>query len=294
MKEMINLQGRELTPLHLSEIQRLITDHSDWSRRRLSQELCRAWDWRNAKGDIKDMACRTLLVKLDERGFIQLPPRRQKPSNRMAQRIVAPVPHQTTPIEGPLKALQPLRVLNIQSHAEYEPLCSCLLSFYHYLGYRSAVGENMKYLILDRHERPLGCMLFGSSAWTVGDRDRFLGWNAATRKQHLHLTTSNTRFLILPWVRVPHLASHILGLISRRISYDWQSRYGHPVYLLETFVDQTRFQGTCYQAANWFHVGQTQGRSRNDRYQQLQVPVKSVYLYPLTKDYRTRLLSHGD
>lgn len=283
--ETIKLQGRELSSDNIHFICQLITDNPDWSRRRISQELCRAWDWRNAKGDIKDMASRTLLVKLDERGYIQLPARRQKPSNRMKQKMIIDVPHDTFPIEDRLRNLQPLRVINIFQHHDYEALYNHLLSSYHYLGYRGSVGENMKYLIIDQQERPLGCLLFGSSAWTVSDRDTFLGWHQCAREQNLALTTNNTRFLILPWVRVPHLASHVLGLISRRISSDWLLRYGHPVHLLETFVDQERFQGTCYKAANWICVGQTKGRSRNDRQNKIKVAIKALYLYPLTKNY---------
>lgn len=289
MNETFRLQGRDLTPSNVEFIRQLIADNPDMSRRRLSQELCKAWDWRNAKGDIKDMASRTMMLKLDQRGYIQLPARRRKPSNRMTQRKIENIEHDTTPIEGLLKHLQPLRIINVHNQRDHEALYNCLLSSYHYLSYRSSVGENMKYLIRDNQDRPLGCMLFGSSAWSTNDRDQFLGWDKNTRGRNINLTTNNTRFLILPWVRIPHLASHMLGLISRRINGDWISRYGHPVYLLETFVDQDRFKGTCYKAANWIHVGQTKGRSRNDRYKKLKVPIKSIFLYPLTKNYRDKL-----
>jgi len=283
------LQGRELHSEHLDQIRDLLKEHPDWSRRRLSIELCHLWNWRNAKGDIKDMASRSLLVKLDKLELIKLPPRRQIPSNRMSQKVIQLVLHDRTPIETLLPSLQPLNVINVSEHKEHQALYDCLLQEYHYLGYRGYVGENMRYLVLDQNERPLACLLFGASAWSVGSRDKDIGWSAEQRRQNLLLVSNNTRFLILPWVRVAHLASHILGQINRRISADWIKRYGHPLYLLETFVEQARFKGTCYRAANWSCVGQTQGRSRNDRYNSLSVPIKSVYLYPLVRNYRSKL-----
>jgi len=137
--------------------------------------------------------------------------------------------------------------------------------------------------------RPVACLLFGSAAWKCADRDRFLGWDRATRERNLQRLTNNTRFLILPWVRVPHLASHVLALVARRIRADWQSKYGHPVHALETFVDRSRFKGTCYRAANWVRLGATQGRTRNDRQHRIQAPVKDIYPYPLIPDFRKEL-----
>lgn len=291
MKETISLQGRELTPADVDFVRQLITENPNWSRRQLSIALSTAWQWRNAKGALKDMACRTLLVKLHERELITLPPRRQAPTRRMVKRDVPDIAHDTAPIENSLADLRPLRVIAIQGQCEAEPLYRCLLSRYHYLGYTSTVGENMKYLILDRENRPLACLLYGSSAWSCAARDEFIGWGLATRKRNLQLTTNNTRFLILPWVKIPHLASHILSLVARRISQDWAARYGHGLCMLETFVDTTRFSGTCYRAANWQPVGHTRGRSRNDRYTQIKVPIKSVWIYPLNADYRKQLHS---
>ena len=290
MDEVVALQGRELTPADIQYVRNLIADHPSWSRRKLSIALSTAWHWRNAKGVLKDMACRSLLVKLHERGHVELPARRQKPSSRMA-RIIPSIPHATLPIEQSLATLRDLRVIDVQQDKKYKSLFNCLLSQYHYLSYTSTVGENMKYLVLDSTDRPLACLLFGSSAWSCAPRDAFIGWDASTRQRNIQYTTNNTRFLILPWVKVPHLASHVLGLISRRISKDWQSRYGHGIYLLETFVDQTRFLGTCYRAANWRRVGQTRGRTRNDRHTQIKVPIKSVFVYTLASGFQTKLLS---
>jgi hypothetical protein len=141
-------------------------------------------------------------------------------------------------------------------------------------------------MAFDREQTPLACLLFGSAAWKCAPRDEFIGWDTEARRANLRYLTNNMRFLILPWVRVPHLASHILGRVTRRINLDWVRKYGHPLCLLETFVERDCFQGTCYRAANWICVGQTRGRSRNDRDHTLRVPVKDIYLYPLAKGFR--------
>ena len=289
MNNTMTLQGRELTAHDIDFILALILDNPSWSRRKLSVALAEAWDWRNAKGVLKDMASRTLMLKLHERGHITLPARRQIPNNRMKQRQIQTVLHATRPIDTSLNRLQPLKVVKVLPRSEHEELYSYLLATYHYLSYTSSVGENMKYLVLDNQDRPLACLLFGSSAWSAGDRDAHIGWDKQTRQRNLNLTTNNTRYLILPWVVAKNLASHILSLVSRRLVADWLDRYGHPIYCLETFVEQDRFRGTCYQAANWQCVGQTQGRSRNDRHKNLIVPVKDIYLYPLRRDYRQKL-----
>lgn len=291
MENKLVVQGRHLSPQDIDFLSQLIKQNPSCSRRRLSIKLCHLWNWRNANGRIKDMAARAMMLKLDKLGYIQLPPRRQTPSNRMLAKHSRWVAHPTTAIECDLKTVQPLQVIDTRKQSDLEPLFACLLSQYHYLGYRGIVGENMKYLVFDRHHRPLACVLFGSAAWSVQCRDNYIGWDAKTRKHNLSLTTNNMRFLILPWVRVANLASHILGLICRRLSADWLNHYGHRLYLLETFVDKDRFTGGCYKAANWINVGQTKGRSRNDRYARLQVPVKDVYLLPLAKDFERKLKS---
>ena len=289
MENQLVVQGRSLSPQDIDFLSELIKQNPSFSRRHLSIRLCHLWNWRNAKGQIKDMAARAMMLKLDKLGYIKLPPRRQRPSNRMRTKRTEPVAHQTIPIECELTEIQPLQLIVTRKQLEHEPLFACLLSQYHYLGYRGIVGENMKYLVFDRYQRPLACVLFGSSAWSVQCRDNYIGWDADTRKRNLNFTTNNMRFLILPWVRVTNLASHILGLIGRRLSLDWINYYGHRLYLLETFVDKDRFTGACYKASNWIHVGQTKGRSRNDRYARLQVPIKDVYLFPLVKHFEQKL-----
>lgn len=196
------------------------------------------------------------------------------------------LPHDRCAIEGKLSTLRPLRLLKVRKG---EGLFACLLDRYHYLGYRQAVGENMAYLVVDCQGRQVSCLLFGSAAWRCADRDRFIGWSSEQRALRLHLVTNQHRFLVLPWVRVPHLASHVLSVVMKRLSADWQSKYGHEIVLVETFVDRNRFQGTCYRAANWRLVGKTQGRSRNDRFHSLSVPVKDIYVYELKRGARKEL-----
>lgn len=278
------IQGREIGAADLALIRRLLETHPCWHRTRLSQELCSLWQWRDAAGRPKDMACRTLLLKLERRGLVELPPPVRSSNNSGRGRTFADVPHDRDPIEGPLAELRPVRLVEVRGDRSREDLFRCLLRRYHYLGYRTDVGENLKYLALDRDGRPLGCLLFGAAAWASEARDRFIGWDRPTRERHLSLLANNTRFLVLPWVRVPHLASHLLSLALRRLNADWEARYAHPVALVETFVDRSRFLGTCYRASNWVGVGSTKGRSRNDRFTSLRVPVKDIYVYALRPD----------
>jgi hypothetical protein len=284
------IQGRNITSDEIGFIRDLMAAHRDWGRTRLSEELCRRWDWRNAQGRSKDMAARTLLLKLERRGFIELPARQRPSSNAFRNRGAPAVDHASEPIRDSLGDLRPLSVSIVAAGSPDVRLFNALLARYHYLGHRNTVGENLRYLLRDRHGRPVACALFGSAAWKCADRDAFLQWDQAARQRNLQGVTNNTRFLVLPWVEVPHLASHVLGLIARRICADWQDKYGHPVYALETFVDR-RFQGTCYRAANWRRLGATQGRTRNDRNRSIQATVKDVYLYPLTPHFRRELCS---
>jgi len=282
----MTIQGRLLTEKDIEWIRELIDRNPHWHRTRLSQEICAVWQWVNAAGQLKDMACRTMLLKLEQRGYINLPARRSAGGGNSAK-YCKPVEHAKTSIECNLRVLTPLTIDVVQSPQALR-LFKYLLAEYHYLGFSGPVGENMKYMVYDRMHRPLACLLFGSAAWNVADRDFWIGWDSGTRQARLHLLANNSRFLVLPWVKVPHLASHVLGQIARRISADWMQKYGHPIVMLETFVECNRFHGTCYQAANWHWVGQTQGRSRNDRYKTLNVPVKDIYLYPLVKKGRAK------
>ena len=287
------IQGREITAEDIRLVRQLIATHSSWHRTRVSEELCRLWGWYSQSGQLKGMACRSFLLKLEARGYINLPPRRYASGGKKTRKPSYPsAAHQTSPIVGPLAGIAPIEV-KVAKRKYPIRLFKYLISCYHYLHFNGIVGENMKYLVFDREGRCLACLLFGSAAWKTSPRDEFIGWSPKVREANLQYITNNMRFLILPWVKVPHLASHILGKVARRISSDWQERYGHPIYMLETFVEKDRFRGTCYRAANWICVGQSKGRSRNDRYSTLKVAIKDIYLLPLTKRFRELLVNQG-
>jgi hypothetical protein len=251
--------------------------------------LCAVWNWRNGTGQLKDMACRTLLLKLEARGYLRLPPRVTASVNGLRNRSVAPQEHDQGPIEGPLGGLRPIQLEPVAEGTTEALLFKFLLQRYHYLGHRNCVGQNLKYLARDGQSRPLACLLFGAAAWKAAARDRWIGWDAQERQRHLDLLSNNARFIVLPWVRVPSLASHLLGCAAARLSADWQQKYGHPIHLLESFVEAPRFAGTCYRAAGWVRVGQTTGRTRNDDGRKPRAALKAIYLKPLSADARQRL-----
>lgn len=262
-----------------------------FSRYRISRQLCVLWNWRDPNGQIKDMAARTLLGKLDARGWIKLPPKRCASPNRMRHKKVQAVDHAIEPITDSLRELTPLRIHELRQRPEDLSLYDYLLNQYHYLSHTSPVGLNLKYLVFDRQDRPLACLLFGSAAWKCAARDQFIGWSTAEREANLQRITNNSRFLILPWVRVRHLASHILSRVMRRIREDWQTKYSRPLELVETFVDSSRFEGRCYRAANWIHLGRTTGRTRQDRWNRINVPAKLVFVFRLRRNFRRGLCS---
>jgi hypothetical protein len=287
------IQGRRIGSLELGEIRGLIETNPLWNRRRLSVALAQRWLWYATSGQLKDMAARSLLLKLHERGLIVLPERRRAPTTRRAVAIpdlLDSLPPQ--PVEASLSALRPLRIQVVGPRQPHYHEFQRYLAQHHYLSYRGPVGENIGYLIQSCTGVDLACLLFGAAAWQCAPRDRWIGWSAEQRAQGLSFIANNSRFLILPWVRVDCLASHILSQVAQRIAADWQQRYRHPIYLLETFVQQDRFRGTCYQAANWVCVGQTTGRTRQSqrhRDNEVHAPVKDIYLYPLRADGRRRL-----
>jgi len=283
------IQGRVVRPEDIALIRDWLQTHPASNRTRLSRELCALWNWRNGAGRFKDMAARSLLLKLEARGQIQLPPRRTASVNDRRNRQALSLEHDPAAIEAPLPILQPLRVEPVLESSSEALLFRFLLQRYHYLGQRNCVGENLKYLARDRQGRALACLLFGSAAWKAAARDRWIGWSGEQRADRLGLVANNTRFLILPWVRVPHLASHLLGRVAARLSADWQQKYGHPIYLLESFVEPSRFAGTCYRAAGWVPVGLTSGRTRNDDGRKPRAPTKTLYLQALRPDTRRRL-----
>jgi len=247
-----------------------------------------------ASGQLKDMSARLLLAKLAERGFIELPPRQRRGGRKNRRLLSEPdlfwtLGTEQALLEEPLELLRPLEVVLAEPGAPQADAFVWHLAQHHYLGFGGASGQNLRYLIRDCYQRDLACVLFGCAAWKVKARDRFIGWNPEQRARGLGLITNNSRFLILPHVRVRHLASHILGLILRRLALDWRRKYQLEPCLVETFVERERFSGACYRAANWLRVGQTCGRSRYDRAHSMRVPIKDVYLYPLYADFKERL-----
>ncbi len=276
-------------PEQLAQVRTWIAHNPQWSRYRLSRELCRQWGWVRPTGQLADMAARTLLLKLHSRELITLPPCQRASPNRMRHRKLECVPLDRSPVAGDCRSLGPLELHEVSSDAERRAVFETLLAQEHYLGYRSAVGENLKYLLCTGEGRPLAAWLFGAAAWRCAPRDRWIGWSEPQRARHLAFLTNNTRFLIPAWVRVPGLASWGWARVSRRLVADWEAKYGHRVELVETFVDTSRFAGSVYASSNWMEVGLTKGRSRGDRQRQIQVPPKAVYVYPLRRDFRQRL-----
>jgi hypothetical protein len=238
------------------------------------------------------MVCRGLLLMLDRAGQIALPPVSYVRHNPLANRArPAPVLIDTAPIECRLRDLQPLEFVQVRRSGD-EPLFNSLMEEHHYLGYEQPVGEHLKYLVWAQG-RPVACVAWSSAPRHIASRDRYIGWNQTALRRNLRLVAYNTRFLILPWVRVEHLASHLLGRMTARISADWQGMYGHPIYFLETFVDPTRFRGTCYRAANWVLLGKTTGRGKQSNSYVPNRSIKEVLGYPLTKRFRELLGEPG-
>jgi hypothetical protein len=281
-------RGRVITAQDLEFIREFIKHHPGLSRRRLSARLCQAWQWKQANGALCDMVCRGLLLMLHRAGEIELPPVRQISFNPFVRRVPpAPVLIDQTPLTGALGEVKPIAIQQVRRTA-HEPLFNSLIEHHHYLGYKQPVGEHLKYLIWSQ-ARPLACLAWSSAPRHLGSRDRYIGWSAAVRRRNIRLVVYNTRFLILPWIRVPHLASHILGRVVSRLSQDWERLYGHPVYFAETFIDPARFRGTCYRAANWQSLGLTTGRGKACNSKRPNRSIKEVLGYPLTARFRDLL-----
>lgn len=284
-------QGRSVSAVELAWLRSALATYPGWSRKRLARELCQHWQWRTSQGRLKDFAARSLLLKLEARGLLLLPPLREQYRTRRWELgpPSSPAPLVAASIEGPLTGLQPLRwSLSLPGSVEESRLHEHLWR-HHYLGLR-VVGENLKYLVQSSDGRDLACLLFGAAAWQNAPRDQFIGWSASQRAEGLSHVVNNTRFLILPWVKVPGLASHVLSRAVRRLSDDWQGKYGHPVWLVETFVDRERFVGTAYRAANWQWIGPTRGRGRQGPDPRVRsTSIKEVFVYPLHRHFRQRL-----
>jgi Domain of unknown function (DUF4338) len=286
----LEYRGRMVTQADVAFVRELIAQHPTASRRALSKKLCEVWNWVQPNGVLRDMVCRGLMLELHRAGYIQLPPVRYIPPNPLQRRSKPAAPTSvldTTPLEASLAEIRPLEFRQVRRSGE-EPLFNSLLEQHHYLGYQQPVGEHLKYLVY-ACGRPLACLAWSSAPRHLGPRDRFIEWSVEARRQNIRLLAYNTRFLIVPWVKVPHLASHILGHMARLLPVDWERVYRHPVYFLETFVDPERFRGTCYRAANWIVLGRTTGRGKDSQSKRPNRPIKDVLGYPLTPNFRQLL-----
>lgn len=292
MSEIASYRGRVITEADVEFIRQLIAAHPSFSRRALSHKLCEAWDWRQRNGQLRDVVCRGLLLLLDRAGRIELPPPQWRPLQPARRTVLSMAEVDQTPIHGDLRSLAPpLRFEQVRRTAG-EPLFNYLIAQHHYLGYARPVGEHLKYLVYSG-ARVVAALAWSSAAHGLSCRDRFIGWSAATRRQNRHLLAYNSRFLIPPWVRVPHLASHVLGRMVRQLSGDWERMYQHPIYFVETFVEPARHRGSCYRAANWIVLGETSGRGHRCPTSRPNRPVKLVLGYPLVKRFRELLQQGG-
>ncbi len=288
MEVKLKYRGRLISAQDVAFIQALIDKHPEASRRRLSAMLCEHWGWVQPNGQLRDMVCRSMMLELHRAGHIELPPVRCRPPNNVAARHrPKAVAVDSTPLRTTLAALQPLTIRQVRATKE-EPLFGALVEAHHYLGYTQPVGEHLKYLVW-ANDRPIACLTWSSAPRHLGPRDRFIGWSAEARRQNIRFLAYNCRFLVLPWVAVPNLASHLLGRMAKRLPADWERIYGHSVYYLETFVDPGRFRGTCYRAANWISLGLTLGLGKDARSKRPNRPRKEILGYPLDPRFRPLL-----
>lgn len=287
----VKYQGRVATRQDIEFIRKLISENPNDSRRALSQKLCKAWNWIQSNGTLRDMICRGFMLRLESAGYIKLPPRKFTPNNPLANRkSPQEVDIDKTPISTALSKIQPLEIRQVR-RTPFEKLFNSLISQYHYLGYCHPVGEHLKYIVFTKGI-PIACLAWSSAPRHISCRDKFIGWSPDIRKKNLHLIAYNSRFLVLPWVKIKNLASHLLAAMTKVLPVDWQRAYNHPLYFLETFVDTERFRGTCYHAANWIYLGNTTGRGKNDQTRRLNRSIKAVLGYPLSKNFQ-ELLRHG-
>jgi len=281
----LKYRGRIITEADVSFIRQLIGQNPTTSRYRLSILLCEAWNWVQPNGVLRDMVCRGLMLYLHRGGYIQLPPARLSRRKPLTVRTrPQPVKVETAELAGRFKQIRPLKFVQVR-RTRQEVIFNGLIEQYHYLGYTQPVGEHLKYLVY-AFDRPVAALAWSSAPRHLGPRDRFIGWSAQKRRQNIRFLAYNSRFLIFPWIRVPHLASHILGRMAKILPADWQRIYNHPVYFLETFVDPQRFKGTCYRAANWIFLGHTTGRGHKDYTHKPNRSIKEILGYPLTRQFR--------
>ena len=284
--EALIIRKRKIAAKDLQFIQSVVYENWNQSRTQISKILCKKWNWVQSNGRPKDMACREVLLTLHRKGLLDYPPPRQAGTNGI-KRDIPKLAVDQTPIYCNLSKLEPIRIEMVR-HTDREPLYNSLVDQFHYLEYSQIVGNHLKYIAFSG-DKPVACIGWGSAAWAVQSREKFMGWSKSIKNKNLHFIANNTRYLILPWVTVKCLASKIMAINIKRISSDWLKVYNYPLYMLETFVEQERFKGTCYKASNWIHVGETKGMSKKGHKHLKHGKIKDVYLYPLNKNFK-RLL----
>ena len=285
---MIIYKNLTISKSQIRFIKDLIRTNPTASRRKLSQLLCMAWNWKQANGSLRDMYCRSVMLYLHRLGHITLPKRKRIPNNPLANRKKPmKIILDKTPLKKTVSEIRPLEIKQVRG-SDLEPVYNSLIAEFHYLGYCHPIGEHLKYVVY-WNNRPISCLAFSSAPRHIGARDKYIGWNKDIRTKNISLIAYNTRFLILPWVKVSCLASHILSRMVKQLPIDWQNYYNHPIYFLETFVDTQRFQGTCYKAANWHYLGLTTGRGKNDQTHKPNRSIKAVWGYPLHKNFKQAL-----
>ena len=287
------IRGRRITPEVLCQINSIINQYWDKGRTTISKKLCLLWDWRQENGFLKDQVCRLLLRRLEDKHLITLPPPKRGVSSQQNRRYyIAPDPppeYPQYPLQGQLNDFPGVKLFMTRRTKE-EPLWNYLVYKYHYKSYRIIVGAHLKYLAY-LGDAPIACLSWSASVFHIESRNFLIGWDHDARSKNIRHIANNSRFLILPWVRIKNLASHLLSLSAQLIARDWARFYGYPVYLLETFVDKNRFAGTCYKAANWISVGQTKGHAKKNARFYYHGQKKDVYVYPLVQDFRSLLTS---
>lgn len=280
--------GRNFSDEEISWIRDLIAREPQANRARLSELVSEGLAWLRPDGRLKKMSCRVAMLRMQRDGLISLPPPRNRNGNGRTRPELTTASEPREPVTCPAGSLGKLVFQRVEKPQDSR-LWNELIERYHYIGYKPLSGDQIRYLVIGDGNL-LSALGFGSAAWKIAPRDSFIGWSLEQRRRNLHLVVNNARFLIFPWVTSRNLASRILAGVLRHLPQDWQARYGYRPVLLESFIDRDRFRGTCYRAANWVLVGQTQGRGKLDRQHQYSLPVKDIFLYPLDKSFRQKLV----
>jgi hypothetical protein len=284
----VKYRGKIATIKDVEDIKQAIIKNPHLGRTALSQKLCEIWNWRQSNGALRDMICRGFLLELERAGHITLPPKKCNPNNPFINRKKPlKIEVNQTPIISKVSIIKPLKIIQVRN-TNLEKLFNSLIEQYHYLGYCHPVGEQLKYMVYKK-DRPIACFAWSSAARHIGSRDKYIGWDQKLRKKNMHLMAYNSRFLILPWVKIPYLASHLLAEMAKLLPIDWQGVYKHPIYYLETFVDKSLFKGTCYKAANWIYIGDTKGLGKDAKTKKVNRSIKAIWGFPLVKDFKQRL-----